>query len=79
MGAGNVLKKKDDTICEDNIKSTTQFLEKKHIPVRAVVLGGTKRKGVFLDVESGSISYTEGEEEEKPLWKPMRKTTLEQQ
>lgn len=73
VGAGNVLKKKDDTICKDNIKSTTQFLGEKHIPIRATVLGGTKRKGVFLDVESGSISYTEGDGKEKPLWKPTRK------
>jgi chemotaxis receptor (MCP) glutamine deamidase CheD len=69
VGAGNVLKKKDDTICEDNIKSTTQLLEKKRIPVRTTVLGGTKRKGVFMDIETGCISYTEGDGEAKPLWK----------
>ena len=69
VGGGNVLKKKDDTICKDNIKSTTLLLKKKHIPVRTTVLGGTKRKGVFLDVESGCISYTEGDEKEKLLWK----------
>ena len=79
VGAGNVLKKKGDTICKDNVKSTTQLLERKHIPIVATVLGGTKRKGIFLDVETGNISYTEGDEEEKPLWKPTSKTALEQQ
>ncbi len=72
VGAGNVLKKQDDTICKDNIESTTELLEKKHIPVRAAALGGTERKGVSLDVESGSIFYTEGDGKEKLLWKSSR-------
>jgi chemotaxis protein CheD len=69
VGGGNVLKRKDDTICEDNVESTTRLLEKKQIPVRSTILGGTERKGVFLDVESGTISYTEGNGKEQPLWK----------
>lgn len=77
VGGGNVLKKKDDTVCKNNIESTTQLLEKKRIPVRNAVLGGTKRKGVFLDVENGSIFYTEGESKKKLLWKSTRKITSE--
>lgn len=77
VGGGNVLKKKDDTICQDNIESTTQLLEKKHIPVRASVLGGTKRKGLLLDVESGSFFYTEGDEKEKLLWKSTKQSLPE--
>ncbi len=69
VGAGNVLKKQDDTICKDNIESTTDLLEKKHIPVRAAALGGTERKGVSLYVGSGSIFYTEEDGKEKLLWK----------
>lgn len=72
VGAGNVLKKQDDTICKDNIESTMELLGKKHIPVRAAALGGTERKGVSLDVESGSIYYTEGDGKEKLLWKSTR-------
>jgi len=72
VGAGNVLKKQDDTICKDNIESTADLLEKKRIPIRATVLGGTERKGVSLDVESGSICYTEGDDKEKLLWKSSR-------
>jgi chemotaxis protein CheD len=69
VGGGNVLRKENDTICRENIRSTTQFLRERGIPVRASVLGGTERKGVFLDVETGSISYSEGDGKEKPLWK----------
>ncbi len=72
VGAGNVLKKQDDTICKDNIKSTTELLGKMHIPVRAMVLGGTERKGVSLNVGSGIIFYTEGDSKEKLLWKSTR-------
>ena len=69
VGAGNVLQKEDDTICEANIKSVTQLLKEKNIPIRASVLGGTKRKGVFIDIDNGRISYTTGNEKEKVLWK----------
>ena len=72
VGAGNVLKKQDDTICKDNIESTMELLEKKHIPVRAAALGGTERKSISLDVESGSVCYTEGDGNEKLLWKSTR-------
>jgi len=70
VGAGNVLQKEDDTICDDNIKSVTMILEEKSIPVGASVLGGYKRKSVLLDIETGSISYTEGDDQEKLLWQP---------
>ena len=70
VGAGNVLQKSDDTICTANIESVTGILKEKNIPVMASVLGGTKRKGVFMDVENGSISYTEGDDPVKLLWQP---------
>jgi chemotaxis protein CheD len=69
VGAANVLEKHDDSICKNNIKSITQLLKEKNIPVRASVLGGTKRKSVSVNVESGNIYYTEGDAEEKLLWK----------
>ena len=69
VGAGNVLNKKDDTICDANIKSVTGILNEKNIQIMASILGGTKRKSVFMDVEDGSISYTEGDEKEKVLWR----------
>jgi len=68
VGAGNVLEKGDDTICASNIESVMQLLEDNNIPVRASVVGGTERKGVFLDVQSGSISYTQGDGPAKLLW-----------
>jgi chemotaxis protein CheD len=74
VGGGNVLKREDDTICRSNIDSTTRLLMKRQIPVRSTVLGGTERKGVFLDVESGTVSYTEGDGKEQALWRPKDKS-----
>jgi chemotaxis protein CheD len=68
VGAGNILQKKDDTICDANIESVTGILKEKNIPVMASAIGGTKRKSIFLDVENGCISYVEGDEKEKILW-----------
>ena len=68
VGAGNVLQKKDDTICESNIRSTTQLLKEQNIPIRASVVGGIERKSVFMDTEKGTISYTEGDGPKTPLW-----------
>ena len=68
VGAGNVLQKKDDAICNANIESVTSILKEKNIPVMVSALGGTKRKSVFLDVEDGRVSYAEGDEREKTLW-----------
>lgn len=68
VGGANVLQKENDSICESNIKSISTILAEKNVPVRGSVLGGTKRKSVFLDVGRGCVSYIEGDEKEKTLW-----------
>jgi chemotaxis protein CheD len=68
VGAGNVLRKPDDTICPSNIQSVTAILAAKNIPVQAAVLGGYDRKGIVLDAENGTISYTKGDDPVRLLW-----------
>ena len=68
IGAGNVLKKEDDTICADNIKSVTAILAEKNIPVRARSVGGTVRRSASLDVKLGTVSCAEGDGSKKQLW-----------
>ena len=75
VGAGNVLKRSDDTICEENIRSTTRILKEQQIPIRTTVLGGTRRKGVFMDVERGDVFYTEGDGKRQVLWSPTASST----
>ncbi len=69
VGGGNVLNREDDTVCNDNIKSTLELLEEKHLKVRAQAVGGTERRSVSLDVEHGIVSYAEGNGGEKQLWR----------
>ncbi|MCK5173416.1 MAG: chemotaxis protein CheD [Planctomycetes bacterium] len=68
VGGGNVLMRPDDSICRDNIDSTIKILEKNNIPIRAKCVGGTTRRSVFMDIEAGSVFYTEGDGQEKLLW-----------
>jgi len=70
VGAGNVLRKADDTICMANIRSTIQAFEQRDIPIRATALGGADRKSIFLDIVTGKVSYTQGSGQKKVLWMP---------
>lgn len=67
VGAGNVLDRDDDTICQSNIDSVRRILEDKGIDVKATALGGTQRRSVSVDIESGDIFYTEGNSKQKCL------------
>lgn len=68
VGGGNVLKREDDNICQDNIVSVIELLDEKQIKIREKTVGGTVRRSVSLNVENGSIYYTEGNADEKLLW-----------
>ena len=68
VGGGNILNREDDTICNANIESTLELLAKKGLKVTAQAVGGTVRRSVSLDVESGKMFYTEGHGNENMLW-----------
>jgi chemotaxis protein CheD len=70
VGGANVLNKKDDTICKDNIESVLELLEKKRLKVRAQSLGGTNRRNVFFDIGRGIVSCSEGNGGKVQLWRP---------
>ena len=76
VGGGNVLQRDDDTICERNIESVMQFLKKKNIPIKACAVGGTERRTVRFDVETGTVTYSEGDSKEKLLWQPALKPAV---
>ncbi len=69
VGGGNVLKREDDTICQENIASVVELLDAKRIRIVAKAVGGTERRTVSLDVEKGSVRYTVGDGMEQLLWK----------
>ena len=68
VGAGNVLKRKDDTICQSNIESVLQLLKEKGIKIKAKAIGGIERRSISLNIENGSLYYSENGTNEKLLW-----------
>jgi chemotaxis protein CheD len=68
LGGANVLQKDDDTICQANIDSALDYLAERHLEVVATAVGGTRRRNVWLDVDSGVIDYTEGDSDKRQLW-----------
>ena len=83
IGAANVLKKANDTICHSNIHSITDYLKHKDMPVHAAVLGGDQRRMACLYVHEGRMTYTQGGSREKTLWqcteKQKRNETLKRE
>ncbi len=69
VGAANVLKEKDDTICKNNIDSVINYLREKKIKIRTTALGGIERRSLIFNIAKGNICYTEGESAEKLLCK----------
>ena len=61
VGAGNVLKKSDDTICKNNINSLLTLLKELKIEISATSLGGNLRRTVRFNIESGEVYYTKGD------------------
>ena len=68
LGGANVLQKDDDTICQANIESTLEYLSQKHLEVVATATGGTIRRNVWLEIDSGVIFYSEGDGGKRQLW-----------
>ena len=59
-GGANVLKRKDDTIGNDNLTSVSDILKKERIKIKAKSVGGTERRSISLDVENGNVYHSIG-------------------
>lgn len=68
VGGSNVLKRKDDTICQANIHSVLSILNEKNIPIVAQSLGGTKRRSLVFDTETAEVYHSIGDEDSQLLW-----------
>ncbi len=67
-GGANVLQRKDDSIGQNNITSVEEILRDKQIRIAARSLGGTERRCVTLDVETGCLNLSIGDSLEKLFW-----------
>ncbi len=54
-------------ISEEIVGSISSYLKKSGIEPKKKKIGGTKRRSVSLDIETGRIFYTEGDSMEKEL------------
>lgn len=61
VGGGNVLRREDDVVCRNIIKSVTEILKEKCVRIKAQSLGGTERRSVSLNVDTGIVRYTVGD------------------
>lgn len=73
VGGANVLERHDDTICRSNAESVCNILNNGKMDVKESVLGGTQRRSVSIDVETGEIWCTEGDGEKRLLWKTSKR------
>ncbi len=67
VGGANVLKNGSDTIALEVANSVLKIIADKQLKVYAVLLGGFERHTVSLEVKTGTVYYTTGNEPDKVL------------
>lgn len=67
VGGANVLKKENDFVGLDVVKSISNYLKKKNLIIEKSSLGGFERRSAKLILESGIVNYTIGDSPEKKL------------
>ncbi len=67
-GGANVLKRRNENIGQNIIDSVQENLNNRNIEILEKSLGGTKRRSISLDVETGCEYFTVGDGIEKVLW-----------
>lgn len=67
VGGSNVLKRKDDTICQANINSVLKILSEKNMKIIAKSVGGTQRRSVLFDTKTSEVYHSIGGENDELL------------
>lgn len=65
VGGANILR--EGNISEEIADSVLGYLKELNIKSKNEIIGGTQRRSVSLDIESGKIFYTEGDSMKKEL------------
>lgn len=68
-GAGNVLKRPNDAICEANILSVRNVLDQLGLKILMEFLGGTDRRKIRLISASGALYCSTGDQPESLLFR----------
>ena len=67
-GGANVLKIDNDTIAEKNCISVLQIAKEQKLKVKAKSLGGTQRRRISLDISSGEVKLSIGDNKENVFY-----------
>lgn len=67
IGGANVLRRKMDTIGEDNYKSILSIIKKNKFKIKGISFGGEIRRSATLDIKTGTMYYTIGDGKERVL------------
>ena len=69
VGAGNVLKSPEDTVCQSNIDSVLDIIKKKGLNIVSQDMGGQVRRSATLDISEGKLYCAQGDEPVSLLWR----------
>ena len=67
VGGANVLRREDDTIADENIKSTTDILTARNIPIEARSVGGYERRTISFMINESTLWITIAESPREKL------------
>ena len=67
-GGANVLRRNDDTIAKKNCNSVLQIVEEQKLKIKAKSLGGTQRRSISLDISSGKVNLSVGDNDENNFY-----------
>lgn len=68
VGGANVLKRKGDSIGNENLKSIVKLLNEKKITIKGSEVGGFERRTAIFDLERGTVYFTVGDSKQKILY-----------
>jgi len=67
-GGANVLRRNYDTIGKNNCNSVLQIMKEQKLKIKAKSLGGTQRRSISLDISSGKVNLSVGDNNENILY-----------
>ncbi len=68
VGGANVLRKKDEKLCKQNIDSVTKKLREEGLKIRKASVGGMTRRCAMLDIGKREARYSVGTRRESILF-----------
>ena len=68
VGGANVLRKENDSIAKNVVSCVVNILKEMQLTVKKSSLGGYNRRSASLNLYSGVVNYSVGDNAKKKLW-----------